>query len=287
MILVTGATGHLGTTVVNHLLKKLPLSQLAVLVRDESKAAHFKAQGISVRVASYQDSTALAAATAGIQKILLISSSDFHDRFGQHKNVVDAAKKAGVKHVIYTSVCMKNFESSPLKAFLESHYQTESYVRDSGLSYTFLQNSLYAEVIPLFAGQQAVETGIFFPAGDGRVSFAVRQDLGEATANILATEGHENKTYQLTGAETSSFADVAGALSTLSGKPVSYTSPEPEAFVEALKQFGLPSEIIGMSASFAAGIQRGDFDLLSPQLEQFLGRKPTSLKAFLKATYLP
>lgn len=285
MILVTGATGHLGTIVVNQLLKKVPASQLAVLVRDENKAAHFKAKGISIRVASYQDSIALAAAMAEIQKVLLISSSDFNDRFGQHKNVVDAAKKAGAKHILYTSVCMKNFDTSPLKAFLESHIQTENYIKASGLQYTFLQNSLYAEVIPLFAGQQAVNTGIFFAAGDGRVSFAVRQDLGEATANILATEGHENKTYQLTGAETSSFADVAGNLSALAGKQISYTSPEPQAFVEALKQLGLPPEIIGMSAAFAAGIQHGDFDLASPHLEQFLGRKPTSLKAFLKVVY--
>lgn len=285
MILVTGATGQLGTIVVNELLKKIPAGELAVLVRDENKAAAFKAKGVEVRVATYQDEAALTNALQGIEKLLLISSSDLNNRFEQHKNVVDAAKTAGVKHILYTGITMQNAATSPLKDFVSDHFRTENYIKANGFTYTFLQNSLYAEVIPMFAGPQAVDTGIFFPAGEGKVSFVGRQDLGEATATILASEGHENKTYQLTGAAAYSFADVAATLSSLANKPVNYTSPEPAAFEEALKGFGLPAEIIGMSLGFAAAIKQHDFEVVDTTLERLLGKPTTDLSTYLKAAY--
>lgn len=285
MILVTGATGQLGGIVVENLLKTTPASEIAVLVRDANKATDLKAKGVEIRVGSYHDKDTLSTALQGMDKVLLISSNDFNDRIGQHKNVVDASKNAGVKHIFYTGVTMKDIETSPLKPLLADHFQTENYIRESGLTYTFLQNSLYFEVIPMFVGAGVLETGIFFPAGDGKVAFAARQDLGEATATILSTEGHENKTYNLTGSEAYSFVEVADELSTLTGKTVSYTSPEPAAFEGMLKQFGLPEGIVVMSVLFAAGMKNDDFSLPSDTLEQFLGRKPTDLKTFLKATY--
>ncbi len=285
MILVTGATGQLGTIVVNELLKKVPAGEVAVLVRDKQKAAAFQQQGVSVRVATYQDTSALATALQGIEKVLLISSSDLNGRFEQHKNVVDAAKTAGVKHVLYTGITMQNATTSPLKDFVSDHFRTEEYIQANGFSYTFLQNSLYAEVIPMFAGPQAVETGIFFPAGEGKVSFAARQDLGEATANILATTGHENKTYQLTGTAAYSFAEVATTLSSLANKTVNYISPEPAAFEETLKGFGLPAEIIGMSLGFSAAIKHNDFEVVDTTLERLLGRTATDLTTYLKTAY--
>lgn len=285
MILVTGATGQLGTIVVHELLKKVPAGNIAVLVRDQNKAAAFQQQGVSIRVATYQDAAALTTAMQDIEKVLLISSSDLNNRFEQHKNVIDAAKTAGVKHVLYTGIAMQNATTSPLKDFMSDHFRTEAYIKENGFVYTFLQNSLYAEIIPMFAGLQAVDTGIFFAAGEGKVSFAARKDLGEATATILATTGHENKTYQLTGAAAYSFADVAAALSSLANKPVSYFSPEPAAFEEALKGFGLPAEIIGMSLGFSAAIQHNDFDVVKPDLEQLLGRPVTSLSGYLKEAY--
>eukprot|EP01136_Pigoraptor_vietnamica_P005376 Opistho-1_new@36899 len=285
MILVTGATGQLGGIVVENLLKNTPANEIAVLVRDENKAADLKAKGVEIRVGSYFDEASLKTALQGIDKLLLISSNDFNDRIGQHKNVVDAAKNAGVKHIFYTGVTMKDIETSPLKPLLADHYQTEDYIKASGLTYTFLQNSLYFEVVPMFVGAGVLETGIFFPAGEGKVAFAARQDLGEATATILSTEGHENKTYNLTGSEAYSFADIAAELSALTGKTVAYTSPEPAAFEGMLKQFGLPEGIVVMSVLFAAGMKNNDFNSTSDTLEQFLGRKTTDLKTFLHATY--
>lgn len=285
MILVTGATGQLGQIVIEKLSEKIPTNQIAALVRDASKADHLIAKGVNVRVGDYQNGESLLAAFQGIDKLLLISSNDFNDRLGQHKNAIDAAVKAGVKHVFYTGVTMNNINSSPLKPLLEEHYLTEAYIKASGLSYTFLQNSLYAEVIPMFLGENVIETGVFFPAGEGKVAFALREDLGEATANILVSEGHENQTYNLTGSEVISFAEVAAILSELSEKAVSYINPESEVFEGTLKQFGLPEPIIQMSVMFAAGIKNNDFNKTYDSLERFLGRKPTNIRTYLKAVY--
>jgi NAD(P)H dehydrogenase (quinone) len=285
MILVTGATGHLGQIVIEELLKTIPHNQIAALVRDKAKAEHLSAMGIDVRVGDYHDQKSLAKAFQNVDKLLLISSNDFNNRLGQHKNVVDAAINAGVKHIYYTGVTMKDIESSPLKPFLADHYLTEDYIKASGLNYTFLQNGLYSEVLPMFLGEKVTETGIFFPAGEGKVAFAARKDLGEATAKIILENGHESKVYNLTGPNAYSFEEIAGFLSELSQKNVGYISPEPEVFVETLKQFGLPEHIIQMSLGFASGMKNNDFDKSFDTLEKLLGRKPTDLKDSLKEFY--
>ncbi|MBN2598430.1 SDR family oxidoreductase [Labilibaculum sp.] len=284
-ILVTGATGHLGNIVVENLLKKVSAGQISILVRDEAKAQALKAKGVTVNIGSYQDIHSLNNAMKGIDKVLLISSSDFNDRIGQHKNVVDAAKQAGVKHILYTGVTLKDIAASPLQPLLQDHFQTEDYIKESGLSFTFLQNSLYAEVIPMFVGEDVLKTGIFFPAGEGKVPFAVRKDLGEAIAIILAGEGHENKTYHLTASKTYLFADIAAELTTLSGRKVNYTSLEDDAFEDMLKQFGLPEEIVLMSVLFAKGIKNNDFNMADGTLESILGREQTDLRMFLKEAF--
>ncbi|HLO45111.1 MAG TPA: SDR family oxidoreductase [Leadbetterella sp.] len=285
MILVTGATGQLGQIVINKLSEKLPNNQIAALVRDAAKGEALSAKGIDVRVGDYHDKDGLLAAFHNVEKLLLISSNDFNDRFGQHKNAVDAAVEAGVKHIFYTGVSMNDIQTSPLKPFLEDHYLTEDYIKSSGLTYTFLENGLYAEVLPMFLGENVTETGLFFPAGEGKVAFATRKDLGEAAAHILLGHGHENQTYKLTGAVAYSFDEVANTLSELSGKNVPYISPEPEVFVETLKQFGLPEHIIQMSLGFALGMKNNDFDKPYDNLEKFLGRNPTTLTEFLKEEY--
>ncbi len=285
MILVTGATGQLGQIVIEKLAEEIPTNQIVALVRDPSKAEHLTAKGINVRVGDYHNVDSLVAAFQGVEKLLLISSNDFNNRIGQHKNAIDAAVSAGVKHVFYTGVTLNDIHTSPLKPFLEDHYLTEDYIKASGLTYTFLENSLYAEVIPMFLGENVTETGVFFPAGEGRVAFAARKDLGEATANILLGAGHENQTYNLTGEKAYTFDEIASILSELSNKTVPYISPEPEVFVQTLTQFGLPEHIIQMSLGFASGMKNNDFDKPYDTLEKVLGRKTTPLKEFLKETY--
>lgn len=284
-ILITGATGQLGTIVVEHLLKTVPAQNITVLVRDEQKASKFSSKGIKVKQGDYTNTASLNDAMLGIDKVLLISSNDFNDRIGQHKNVIDAAKNNGVKHILYTSVAINDIEKSPLKPLLGDHFETEAYIKASGLTYTLLQNSLYHEVIALFAGEKALETGIFFAAGEGKVAFASRFDLGEAAANILATSGHENKTYYLAASTAYSFQDIAKELSALSGKEVNYTSPSTEEFEVFLKQIGLPEGLILMSSLFAAGIKNNDFDKTDTTLLNLLNRPETALKTYLKETF--
>lgn len=285
MILVTGATGQLGQIVIEKLAEEIPTNQIVALVRDPSKAEQLTSKGVNVRVGDYHNADSLVAAFQGVEKLLLISSNDFNNRIGQHKNAIDAAVSAGVKHVFYTGVTLNDIHTSPLKPFLEDHYLTEDYIKASGLTYTFLENSLYAEVIPMFLGENVTETGVFFPAGEGRVAFAARKDLGEATANILLGAGHENQTYNLTGEKAYTFDEIASILSELSNKTVPYISPEPEVFVQTLTQFGLPEHIIQMSIGFASGMKNNDFDKPYDTLEKVLGRKTTPLKEFLKETY--
>lgn len=285
MILVTGATGQLGSKIVENLLTQIAPSEIAVLVRDEEKAKELKTKGVQIRVGDYTNSNSLVEAFKDINKLILISSNDFNDRFGQHKNAIDAAKQAGVKHIIYTSMSMNDIETSPLKGFLEDHYQTEDYIKENGFTYTMMQHSLYSDVIPMFIGEQVLETGVFFPAGEGRVAYASRNDLAEAIAKVALSDAFDNQNLPMTNAENYSYADVAKILTELSGKEVAYISPTPEVFEETLKGFNLPEPIIQMSLGFAAGIKNNDFDKTFQNLETILGRKPQTLKDYLKSVY--
>jgi NAD(P)H dehydrogenase (quinone) len=284
-ILITGGTGNLGSVIIDHMLNGLQGNEITALVRDETKAEGLKAKGIRIKVGSYQDQLALVAAMEGIEKLLLISASDLNNRFHQHKNVIDAAKKAGVKHIFYTGVAMKDISTSPLKPLLNDHFLTEAYIKSGGFTYTFLQNGLYFEVIPMFTGPNMLETGIFFPAGQGKVAFASRNELAEVIATVLLGVGHENKTYALTGAEAYSFSDIVEEVSLLSGKNVSYTSPESTTYRAALKEMGVPEAVVDMSALFAAGIMQDDFKITDPALELLLGRKPMTLSRYLQEAF--
>lgn len=284
MILVTGATGHLGTAVIQQLLKRADKSQFAALVRNPEKASFLKENGVEIRQGHFDDPASLDLAMKGISKVLLISGAD-ENRLQQHKNVVDAAVRAGVKHMAYTGIAMKDFEQSAIRDFLGSHFQTEEYIKSTKLTYTFLRNTLYTEAILMFAGEKALETGIFLPTGDGKVSFALRREMGEAAANVLIENGHENKVYDITGAELSGMADVASMLSELSGRSVNYTQADPDTFPGVLRGFGVPEAGVMIVTGFSADIRRHHFELQSGDLAALLGRQPLSLKDSLKELF--
>ena len=286
MILVTGATGQLGSQIVENLLATIPSSEIAVLVREEEKAKQLKEKGVQIRIGDYHQKESLVLAFQNVEKLILISSSDFNNRIGQHKNAIDAAKQAGVKHILYTGVSINDIQTSPLRGFLEDHYQTEDYIKQNGFTYTMLQHSLYSDVIPMFIGEQVLDTGVFFPAGEGRVAYASRTDLAEAIAKIVVSDAYDNKILPLTNIENYSYADVAKILTEISGKEVAYVSPTPEVYEETLNEFHLPEPIIQMSLGFAAGIKNNDFDTTFPNLETILGRKPQTLKEYLKSAYI-
>lgn len=284
MILVTGATGQLGSATINFLLKKRPPSQIAALVRDEQKAAGLIEKGVTIRVGDYNDIPSLDRAMQGVDKVLLIAGTDEDNRVRQHKQVIDAAKKAGVPFVAYTSRALKDRDTL-VNRLMDGHFQTEDYIRESGLAYALFRNILYLDAIPQFVGTTVFETGINLPTGEGKVAFALRQDMAEAMAAILAGANSDATVYTLTGSESYSFADVAATLSELSGKAVRYTPVEKAAFEGQMNERGVPGGMIGRITGFLTDIKNGQEDQVSPDLENLLGRKPVSLKEGLKELF--
>jgi NAD(P)H dehydrogenase (quinone) len=284
MILVTGATGHLGTAVLQTLLQKTPANQLAALVRDEAKATALQAQGVSIRVGTYGDVAALDRAMQGIEQVLLISGGGEDEALQEHQNVVDAARRAGVRCLAYTSRALKEPDTLVNKLMVR-HFQTEEYIKASGLPYIIFRNILYMDVLPLFTGPHVLETGINLPAGQGKVSFALRSDMGEAIANVLLEREFTSRTYHFTGAEAYSFADVAAALTEAFGKNVAYTPVENAAFAAGMRQRGVPELAIERTIGFMTDIRHGQESEVSPDLTTALGRQPTSLLEGVKQLY--
>lgn len=286
MILVTGASGNLGKSVIENLLKQVSANTISVLQRNQNKAKSFEERGITAHIGDYTDKGSIVKALLGVTKLLLISSSS-PNALQEHKNVIDAAVESGVKHIYYTGGALnKNVTASQLGPLTDSYITTENYIIESGLDYTIFQNGLYCETIPFFIGEKVLETGIYFPAGSGKASFAKRDEMGEAIANVLSGEGHENKIYITTALPSQSFSEIAQMLSEMSGKEITYYSPEAHQFERQLKQYGVKDDDIWFSSLFAAVIKNTEYDITDSHLEELLGRKPSDLKTYLRETFL-
>lgn len=283
MILITGATGKLGGIIIETLLKKgIPATRIAALVRDENKAAGLKEKGIDVRTGDYDNKPSLEKAMEGIDKVLLVSGLDMSKILEQHRNVIDAAKTADVKCLAYTSNCLRDRDTL-VNYIMQTHFETEDYIKASGLNYLIFRNVLYMESMAMFMlGKDVLETGIRLPAGDGRVSYALRSDEAEAIGNVLASDKCSNRIYRFTGSRAYSFDDVAEALSELSDRPVTYTPTDMEAYKTIALAQGVPKHAVEMMAPFYNDIENGQGSTVSTDLEEALGRKPTDLKAGLK-----
>lgn len=287
MILVTGATGNLGKSTIDSLLKKgYSPTNIVALVRDEEKGDDLKNKGITIRIGDYSNYESLLAAFAGVEKLLLVSATDVENRGKQHANVIKAAKQAGVKHIFYTSFERKNdTETSPIAFLGKSHIETEKLIKASGLTYTIFRNNLYLDALPMFFGEQVLTTGIFLPAGDVKSAFALRNDMAEAIANVLTSESHENKEYSLSNTEHTSIQDIAQDLTEIVGKEIGYVSPPQDVYVQTLTEAGVPALYIGMFSGFAEAIKQGEFAVETTDLETLLGRKPTTAKQYLTQVY--
>ncbi len=287
-ILVTGATGHFGKAAIEFLLKKgVPATSIAALVRDEAKATTLKTQGIELRKGDYDDYTSLVKAFTGVDKLLLVSSSDIDNRRVQQTNAVKAATEAGVKHILYTSfVRIDESDASPIAFVAQTHILTENLIHESGIPYTILRNNLYMDFVPVFIGEKVLETGVYWPAGNTPGAYALREEMAEAAANVLTGSGHENKTYNISNTSAWTFQQVADTISNASGKTISYISPSQEEYKDVLTKAGVPGHFISMFAGFAEAIRLGEFDSADDtDLEKLLGRKPTSLESYLSSFY--
>lgn len=287
MILVTGATGHLGGGIIRHLLAKgAKPADITAMVRSEEKAGELRKSGINTVIGDYNNYDSMLQAFKGIDKLVLVSSSEIENRSQQHINAINAAAEVGVKHVLYTSFERKNEnDSSPIAFVAKSHIDAENQLKTKGLTYTIFRNNLYADLLPMFMGENVLESGVFFPAGNTPVAFTLRDDMAEAIANVVMTEGHENKVYGISSNERLNFTQVAKLISEVSGKEVQYLNPDNALYQGALKQAGVPEHFVAMFAGFAEAMKQGEFDTEHSDLSTLLQREPLKLKTFLAQVY--
>jgi NAD(P)H dehydrogenase (quinone) len=270
-IVVAGATGHLGTFVIEGLLEKVPADQITAVVRNAEKAAGFAARGVKIVIADYNTPETFDSVFSAGDKVLLISGSETGaDRVGQHKVVIDAAKAAGVALLAYTSTL------GSLKAALaDDHRSTEEVLLASGLPYVLLRNGWYHENYTENLAPVLQYNAVTQAAGEGRISSASRADYAAAAVAVLTGEGHENKTYELGGDTAWSFAEYAAELSRQTGKEIAYNSVSVEALTGILTGAGLPEPLAATLAGVDASIEKGELVVSTGDLSRLTGR-PTS-----------
>lgn len=285
MILITGATGHLGRAAINFLLTNTPAVQIAGLVRNREKGEAWKTNGVDVRVGDYTNYDSLVEAFRGVDTLGFVSSSEFKDRVKQHTNVIEAAKEAGVRHIVYTSF----LHPQPGGKFLPGadHIATEEHLKNSGLTYTVLRNTFYMDIFPwLVDVNRVLESGqLAYPAGGGKLTLASRTDMAEALAAVLTGSGHEDTIYEISSAKAYSFDDIARLLSDLSGKPVQHVDIPLDAYRQGMTQLNLPPEAAGFAVMMAETIRNGEADYPDNALAQLIGHKPLSLEEYVRQTY--
>jgi len=281
MILVTGATGHLGRLVVEGLLEKLPAQKIAVAVRDPEKAQALAARGVQVRRADYSQPDTLSAAFQGVEKVLLISSSEVGQRVAQHRAVVEAARKAGVRLLAYTSILRADTSSLALAA---EHKATEQLIRDSGLPFVFLRNGWYIENYTANLAPALAHGAIVGSSGEGRVAAATRADYAAAAVEVLTGSGHENKVYELGGDTPFSLSELAAEVSRQTGKAIVYKNLPPEQYQGVLVGAGLPAGFAQVLVDSDLGAARGELNDSTGELSRLIGRPTTRLPDALSAT---
>jgi NAD(P)H dehydrogenase (quinone) len=285
-ILVTGASGHLGRQTVLALLKQRSPSDIVALVREPAKAEDLTALGVDVRQGDYHDRASLTPAMQGIEKVMLTSAHAFTDRNEAHGNVIDAAVEAGVKHAVFMSIIRNT--SFSMKAITEDDLFAEEKLKLSGLDWTIARHPPFLDVLGFYIGMKAHETGIKILEGDGKFAPATRDDLAQAHAAILITDGQAGKEYALSGDPLVSFRDIAKILSDITGKEVPYTTVSAEEYVEHLKaSAGVPDFIAEFALEWVQGINDGEWQVQTSDLETLLGRKPTTAAEFYRDVYVP
>lgn len=273
---VTGATGQLGSIVVEKLKAKVSKDSIVALVRTPNKAANL---GVETREFDYNKLENLEIALKGIDHLLLVSSNEIGQRARQHQNVIAAAKTAGVKWIVYTSLL--HAETSSLSLAGE-HLATEKALKESGIQFTLLRNGWYSEN---YTGsiQGALAGGAFLgSAGDGKISSASRADFAEAAVAVLTSEGHQGKIYELAGDEAYTLSELASEISKQTGKNIPYKNLPELEYANILKSFGVPEGFAFAIASWDTSVSKGDLFDNDHTLSTLIGRPTTSIAQSVK-----
>ncbi|WP_426624716.1 SDR family oxidoreductase [Leifsonia sp. McL0607] len=274
-IVVTGATGHLGRLTVDSLLERgVPAADIRAVGRSAERLAPFAALGVLTAVIDFERPETLDAAFAGADALLLVSGSEVGKRIPQHRNAIEAATRAGVGRIVYTSAPHATDTDLILAP---EHAETERLLAASGLPVTVLRNNWYTEN---YTGQVdiAAATGeLVGSAATGRVASASRKDYAEAAAAVLTTDGHEGAVYELGGDVAWTFDDLAATIGELLGRPVSYRSLTPEEHTAALRQAGLDEGTAGFVVALDGNIRDGALAEVTGTLSELIGRPTTPL----------
>jgi NAD(P)H dehydrogenase (quinone) len=268
---VTGASGQLGRIVVEKLKSKVGASEIIALARDPGKIADL---GVTARAADYDRPETLDAALRGVDRLLLISSSEIGKRQIQHANVIEAANQAGVRKFVYTSLL--HADVSPLDLAIE-HRATEDRLRASGLPFVILRNGWYTENYTGSIGAALAGGAFIGSAGDGRISSASRGDYAEAATVALTGESAPDAIYELAGDEAYSLSQLAAEISRQAGKIIPYRNLDPADYAAALTGFGLPADFAKAIAGWDYGASQGALFDDGHQLSKLIGRPTTPL----------
>ena len=280
MIVITGATGQLGRLVITLLLKKVPAASLVATVRNVEKAEEIAALGVQVRQADYNQPASWNAALQGADKVLLISSNEIGQRTQQHRAVIDAAKRAGVKLLAYTSVL--HADTSVL-GLAGEHRETEAAIRASGLPFVLLRNGWYTENYAMGIPAALSMGASYGCAGDGRISSAARADYAEAAAVVLTSDNPAGKVYELAGDTSYTLSEFAVEISRQSGKAISYVNLPEAEYKKALLGTSLPEFLAEQLANSDTGVSMGALFDDGKQLSKLIDRPTSALATAVRA----
>jgi NAD(P)H dehydrogenase (quinone) len=279
-IAVTGATGQLGQLVVEQLKKRKSNKEIVALARSLEKASGI---GVEVRECDYTKPEIMVESLKGIDHLLLISGSEFGQRAAQHTNVINAAKKAGVKWIVYTSLLRADTTGINIAG---EHLTSEKALKESGITYTILRNGWYSENYTMSI-PGALKGGAFLgSAKDGKISSAPRTDYAEAASIVLTDESYKGKTFELAGDSSYTLSDLASEVSKQSGKSIPYKDIPEQEYANILKNIGLPEGMANAFASWDVNASKGDLYCDTNHLADILGRPTTPIAESVKVVLL-
>ncbi|MEP7242349.1 MAG: SDR family oxidoreductase [Gammaproteobacteria bacterium] len=279
-IVISGASGQLAGEAISELLERgVPITNLILVTRTPEKLSSFAERGAQVRSGDFSKPQSLPAAFAGGRQLLLISTSGAGGRLEQHTNAISAARKSGIRHIVYTSFVNATDENPA--TITRDHRLTEEALKSSGVPYTILRNQLYSDGL-VARGAEAVASGLIISnSGPGKWAPVAREDCAAAAAAVLATPGHEGKTYDITGPDLISERDFAKMLTQVTGKSVRVVDIDDAAFVDRAVNNGTPEAFAKMGASFGTATRQNALNIKSEALQILIRRPPQSVRELL------
>ncbi len=279
-IVISGASGALASETVRALLERgVKLADLVLVTRTPEKLSSFSTNGAAVRMGDFDRPETLEPAFAGGRELLLVSTNSDGDRAAQHANAIMAARKAGIRHIVYTSFVNPTTDNPALIA--HDHQLTEAALMKSGVRYTILRNQLYMDPL-LDEAAAAIRTGdLYTNAGRGKWAPVARRDCAEAAAIVLTTVGHEGKIYDITGPELINHQDFAKLVDEVTGKRVRVIDVDDATFMGRAMRAGMPAALAKLNASFGVAMRANSLNMRNEALQILLGRKPESVREML------